>query len=300
MKNWLRQHRIAFQRTLGAMARQPVTHIFNLLVIGIAAAFPLVLWLAVSSVAGVIEKMPVEPQLTAFLRSSVTADEAQALRDWAGKDSRLASHRYISKEDALKDLQASSGFADLIAGLPSNPLPDAIVFTAKENKSSSLEALQKELSVKAGVEEVQLDSAWARRLENMVALGRAIFEALAVLLGAALVLITGNTIRMQILTRHEEIEVAKLIGATDAFIRRPFIHFAAAQGLFGGLFACGISWLIIGRLNPAVSDLATAYGQQFSLLTPSWSNLLLVCSFTTSLCLAGAWIAVWRHLRRYL
>ena len=111
---------------------------------------------------------------------------------------------------------------------------------------------------------------------------------------------TGNTIRMQILTRQEEIEVSKLIGASDAFIRRPFIHFAIAQGLLGGLLACGIVALTLWRLNPAVSELAAAYGQQFTLNTPGFTNIGLVCVATTLLCLLGAWIAVWQHLRKVL
>ena len=300
MKNWFRQHWIAFKRTVAGMLRQPATSLLNLLVIAIAAAFPLALWLVISSVSGVVGKMPVEPQITVFLRSSATPGEIKALRDLDGKDARIARHRFVSKEDALQEMQQSTGFGDLLAGLPDNPLPDAIIFTAKGNQAETLEARQKELAAKSGVEESQLDSAWARRLERLVALGRAVFDAVAALLALALVLITGNTIRMQILTRQDEIEVAKLIGATDAFIRRPFIHFAIAQGLFGGLLACGVVALALWRLNPAVNDLATAYGQQFALTVPNALSIGIVCVTTTLLCLLGAWLAVWQHLRKFL
>lgn len=300
MKNWFRQHWLAFRRTVAGMLRQPVTSLLNLLVIAIAAAFPLALWLVISSLSAVVGRMPVEPQITVFLRSSVTADEVKALRELDGKDVRIARHRFVSKDEALKEMQQSTGLSDLLAGLPDNPLPDAIVFTAKDNHAEVLEALQKELAVKAGVDEAQLDSAWARRLERLVALGRAIFDAVAVLLALTLVLITGNTIRMQILTRQEEIEVSKLIGATDDFIRRPFIHFAIAQGLGGGLLACGIVALVLWRLNPAVVELASAYGQQFALATPGLRSIVMVCATTILLCLLGAWIAVWQHLRKFL
>lgn len=300
MKNWFRQHCLAFRRTLGGMLRQPLASLLNLLVIAIAAAFPLALWLVITSLSGVVGTMPVEPQITVFLRSSATPDEIKTLRDWAGKDARIARHRFVPKDEALKEMQQATGFGDLLAGLPDNPLPDAIIFTAKENRAEALESLQKELAIKPGVDEAQLDSAWARRLERLVAVGRAIFDAVAALLATALVLITGNTIRMQILTRQDEIEVAKLIGATDAFIRRPFIHFALLQGLLGGLLACAIIGLALWRLNPAVRDLAQAYGQNFELATPGVISITLVCAATTGLCLAGAWLAVWRHLRRYL
>lgn len=300
MKNWFRQHWLAFRRTLGSMLRQPLASLLNLLVIAIAAAFPLALWLVLTSLSGVVERMPVEPQLTVFLRSSTSAEEVRALRALDGKDARIARHRYVPKDEALKEMQQSTGLGDLLAGLPENPLPDAIIFTAKNSHAETLEALKKELADKPGVDEVQLDSAWARRLERLVALGRALFDTVAVLLALALVLITGNTIRMQILTRQEEIEVSKLIGASDAFIRRPFIHFAIAQGLLGGLLACGIVALALWRLNPAVSELAAAYGQQFTLPAPNLANIGLVCIATTLLCLLGAWVAVWQHLRKVL
>ena len=197
-------------------------------------------------------------------------------------------------------MQASSGMGDLLAGLTENPLPDAIIFTVRDNQARAIEALHQELAARSGVEEVQVDSAWARRLERLVALGRTIFEAVLVLLGVALVLITGNTVRMQILTRQDEIEVAKLIGATDAFIRRPFVHFAAVQGLLGGLLACVIVALALWRINPVVNDLAMAYGQQFRLAAPGWQEVATVCLTVMLLCLAGAWLAVWRHLKRFL
>ncbi|SFN02009.1 cell division transport system permease protein [Formivibrio citricus] len=300
MKNWFRQHWLAFKRTLGGMLRQPLTSLLNLLVIAVAAAFPLALWLVISSLSGVAGRMPVESQITVFLRSSATEGEIKALRELDGKDARIARHRFVSRDEALKEMQQSTGMGDLLAGLPDNPLPDAIIFTAKSNQAETLETLQKELAVKAGVDEAQLDSAWARRLERLLALGRAVFDAIAVLLALALVLITGNTIRMQILTRQDEIEVSKLIGASDAFIRRPFIHFAIAQGLGGGLLACGIVALALWRLNPAVRELATAYGQQFALTTPGLVSIALVCAATTLLCLFGAWLAVWQHLRKLL
>lgn len=300
MKNGFHQHWLSFKRTLAGMLKRPLTSALNLLVIAIAAAAPLGVWLVVASLSGVVSTLPVEPQITVFMRSSATPDELAALRDLAGKDARIASHRYVPKDDALKQMQQSSGMGDLLAGLSENPLPDAIVLTARDNRAETLEALQKELTVTAGVEEVQLDSAWARRLEKLVALGLAIFQAVVALLAVALVLITGNTIRMQILTRQEEIEVSKLIGATDAFIRRPFMHFALAHGLLGGLLACGIAWLAFWRLNPVVRDLAEAYGQQFQLMLPGWLELLVVCGAVAALCLAGAWLAVRQHLRKLL
>jgi len=300
MKNWFLQHWIAFKRTLAGMARQPLSAGLNLLVIGIAATLPLALWLIVASVASVTTAMPVTPQLTVFMKPASTSEQLAQMRQLLAQDARIAQSRFVAKDEALKQMQTATGVGDLLAGLSENPLPDAFVITARQDSAEALEALQAELKNQAGVEETQLDSAWARRLERLVALARMAFHVLAVLLGTSLALITGNAIRMQILTRRDEIEVVKLIGATDSFIRRPFIHFALAEGLLGGALACAMAAAIIGALNPAVRELAAAYNQQFVLQMPGLVEIGLVIATTTVLCLLGAWVAVWQHLRKLL
>ncbi|QLG89426.1 FtsX-like permease family protein [Chitinibacter bivalviorum] len=299
MKAWIRSHSLAFTRSIGALFRQPIGSLLNLLVIAITAAFPLALWLIVSSVADVTKDLSVEPQLSIFMLPSAEAEQVAALKQQLKQDTRLKQVIFVPKDEALKKLQSSFGSADLLAGMTENPLPDAFVVHAKDAQPEALEALQKEWAAVAGVEEVQLDSEWARRLARISALGQNLFEVVAVMLGAALVLITGNAIRMQILTRRDEIEVAKLIGATDAFIRRPFIHSAILQGFLGGLLAVAMVWGVISHINPAIEALAKSYGQQFSLQTPDVLSTLLVCALIAALCLLGALIAVTRHLRQF-
>ncbi|MEJ2792849.1 permease-like cell division protein FtsX [Iodobacter sp. LRB] len=299
MKHWFRLHLQSLARTIGALFRHPFSSALNLLVIGITAALPLALWLIISSLSSVASQIHAEPQISVFMRDTATAEDLAMLKTQLKKDPRIASSRFISKDDALKEMQISSGAANLLAGLSENPLPDAFVLSSKDGQASTLEALQKDLISRPGVEEVQLDSAWAHRLERLLALGQTLFEVIAILLATALTLITGNAIRMQILTRKEEIEVARLIGATDAFIRRPFVYFAMVQGLLGGLLACGIVGSMLSHINPAVSDLATAYGQKFSLQSPDLSTIAIVCGLCTLLTFVGAWLAVWRHLRQF-
>ncbi|QBC43374.1 permease-like cell division protein FtsX [Iodobacter fluviatilis] len=299
MKHWLRLHGQSLARTLGALVRHPFSSALNLLVIGITAALPLALWLVISSVSSVASQIHIEPQISIFMRDSATKEDLSMLAEQLKKDPRIASSRFIAKDEALKEMQASSGAANLLAGLSENPLPDAFILSSKDGQATKLEALQKDLLTRPGVDEIQLDSAWAHRLERLLALGQTLFEVIVVLLATALALITGNAIRMQILTRKEEIEVARLIGATDAFIRRPFIYFAMVQGLLGGLFACAIVAGILSHLNPAVFELANAYGQKFSLLSPDFSTVVIVCGLCTLLTFIGAWLAVWRHLRQF-
>ena len=300
MKHWFRLHGLAIGRTLKALLRQPFSNGMNLLVIGIAAAFPLGLYMVISSLAGVAQKLPVEPQISVFLKTDAPAAATQGLVKQLQDNPLLQSVRFVPKDQALKDMQVAVGVSDLLGGLDSNPLPDAIVIKAKlSSDAQALAALQQSLSSNALVDNAQLDSAWAQRLQHLLSLGRNVLQAAIVLLAAALVLLTGNAIRMQILTRHDEIEVAKLIGATDGFIRRPFFYFALGQGLLGGLIACGIVAAALYWLNPAVAELAAAYGQQFTLSLPGPFEVAAVCGVTLLLCISGAWLSVRKHLRRY-
>jgi cell division transport system permease protein len=299
MKAWFRSHTLAFTRSVGGLFRQPIGSLLNLLVIGITAAFPLALWLLVSSLAGISKNISVEPQLSVFMVPSADQAQVAAVQQQLENDSRLKVVQFVAKDEALKQLQSQFGSADLLAGMTENPLPDAFILQAKDQRPETLAALKTELATLTGVEEIQLDSEWAHRLARITELGQNLFEVVLAMLGAALVLITGNSIRMQILTRKDEIEVAKLIGATDAFIRRPFIHSAIVQGIVGGLFAVGIVWGAVAHINPTVSALAKSYGQQFALQTPDILTIAVVCATIAVLCLLGALIAVSRHLRQY-
>ncbi|WP_028454757.1 permease-like cell division protein FtsX [Chitinilyticum litopenaei] len=299
MKNWFRQHTRALRHTLLGLLRQPVSSLLNLLVIAIAAALPMLLWLLLASAGGVANRLPVEPQLTLFLKAERDAAATKQLEKALAARPELAKIRYVPRDEALRQLENATGTSGLTAGLGDNPLPDAFVLTLRGTAAAPLAALQAELGGHPLVAEIQADSAWAQRLQRLIELGRGLFDVLAVLLALTLLLVTGNAIRMQILTRREEIEVARLIGATDAFIRRPFIHFALVQGVLGGALACLLVWLMLARLNPAVVELARAYGQQFALQLPDWRVALCVVGATAALTLGGAWLAVWRHLRDF-
>ncbi|MCB5196814.1 permease-like cell division protein FtsX [Deefgea salmonis] len=299
MKNWFRLHLLALTRTIGSLFRHPLGSLLNLLVIGITTALPLALWTLIMSISQISDQVSVEPELSVFLRHSATAEDVKGLQATLKADARWLKVEFIPKADALAALQANLGATDLTAGLAENPLPDAFVLQAKENDPAGLDALKKELSSIVIVEEVQLDSDWAERLARITDLGRAIFEVLASLLALALVLITGNAIRMQILTRRDEIEVAKLIGATDSFIRRPFMHAAMVQGLLGGGVAVLIVWGLVAYVNPTVIELASAYGQSVSLLAPDLLTIVVVCLASAVLCLIGASLAVSRYLYQF-
>ena len=285
MNAWLRQH---LQAAASALRRLGV---LNTLVIGVALSLPAGGYALLESLRGLAARLSLDPQVTVFLHPTAKADAVgKALR----ADRRIARVRFLPREEALKELSAVQGLPEVIAALGRNPLPDAFVITAR---GEELERLSSEIAALPGVAHVQADAAWARRLAALAATGRLAIWLLSALLGAGLVAVTFNTIRLQILTQREEIEVAKLIGATDAFIRRPFYYLGLLQGAAGGLVALIIVSASLVLLNREVRALSESYGSsfRFDLLGPGDSAALV--AFAGLLGLVGAQLSVSRHLR---
>jgi cell division transport system permease protein len=195
----------------------------------------------------------------------------------------------------LEGLRQSENLSDIIAALQTNPLPDAFVLETRGG-AAELEPLEAQLRALPKVAHVQLDSAWVKRLESLLALGRMAVLILATLLACGLVAVTFNTIRLQILTQKDEIEVSKLIGATDAFIRRPFFHLGLIQGALGGLAALAIVYLCVQILNRSILELAQLYGSDFRLSFFGLPDCLALLAFSALLGWLGAYMSVSRHL----
>jgi len=285
MKAWLRQHRQAFARAsrrVGAL---------NALVIGIALALPAGGYALLESLRTVAGRVSVQPQISLFLDAK-RADVA-ALGARLKRDARISGVRFVSREQALKELAAVQGLPELVAVLGRNPLPDAFVVTAADE---ALEPLAADLAKLPGVAHVQADALWARRLAALARLARLGLWLLAGLLGAALIAVTFNTIRLQILTQRAEIEISKLIGATDAFIRRPFFYLGALQGLAGGLVALLILRVGLWTLNVGVAELAASYGSAFRLEYLALGDSIAVVLFTAALGWFGAFLSVSKYL----
>jgi cell division transport system permease protein len=296
MKSWLRQHRQAMAAAFGKVAAQRSAAALNALVIGIALALPAGGYALLTSVRVATAGSALEPQLSVFLRVEATRAEAEALGVKLKADARVSEVRFVPREQALKELQAIEGLAEVVAALNSNPLPDSFVLRPKSADPATLEALAGGLRGLPAVAVVQLDSAWARRLGALAGTARLAIALLAALLAFGLVAITFNTIRLQILTQRAEIEIAKLIGATDAFIRRPFLYLGALQGLAGGLVALAILWGSFSALNVGVAELAASYGSGFRLTLLSPGDALAVVLFSSALGWFGARLSVSKYL----
>ncbi|QNM97385.1 permease-like cell division protein FtsX [Chitinimonas koreensis] len=297
MKHWLRLHRLALAATLRLFAASPVSSLLNLLVVGIAVALPLGLYTVVANLQQLSDKLPTDPQASVFLRPNAGAVDIARVEAAIQDAPAVKSVHRVSKDEALKSLERSSGMQDLLAGLGENPLPESFSLTLDREEPTMLDALATKLQADPAVEQVQFDSDWARRLSGIVALGREAAFTVAVLFGAGLLLVTANLIRMQILTRREEIEVSKLIGATDSFIRRPFLYFAALQGILGTAIAAGLVAFALGRIAKPVDQLAVLYGEHFTLSLAPAETLALAFLVVIALSLLGATLSVGKHLR---
>ena len=254
------------------------------------------MYVLLQNVQGLVAQLSGTPQISLFLAMSAKANDVDDLNKQLAQHPAIARAEFVARAQALEQLKQSTGLADVIGGLNQNPLPDAFIVYPKQGDAQSLDALRNELAKLPVVEQAQLDSAWAYKLEALLKFGRIAVLILACLLSLALIAVTFNTIRLQILTQRDEIEVSKLIGATNSFIRRPFLYFGAAQGLLGGIAA----WLIVTAslllLNGQLETLSQLYASQFILRPLSAGDSLSLLLFSIYLGWLGAWLSVARHL----
>lgn len=296
MRAWLWQHRDALATTIARFARTPVATLLNLGVIAAALALPVGLYVALDNLRDFARSLASDPQLSVFLALDAGKAEVAKIRARLVQHPGVREARFVPRDQALKELKASTGLGDVVDSLPQNPLPDAFVVLPRERAPEALEKLRDDIAGWPGVTHVQLDTAWARRLEAGLKVARLAVGLLGALFAFALVAVTFNTIRLQILTRREEIEVSKLIGATDAFIRRPFLYFGALQGLAGGVAAWAIVWIAVQLLNGALAELGSLYDARFALRHLGLEDSLSLLAFSAGLGWFGSWLSVSQHL----
>ena len=296
MMRGLVQHLVVLRTALRRIFSSRLGGFFNILVIGIALSLPAGMYLLLQNAQGLVAQLSGTPQISLFLSLDAKPGDIDNLRGQLAKNPAIERVQFVSRADALEQLKQSTGLADVIGGLQQNPLPDAFIIYPRPGEAQALEALRNGLAKLPRVEQAQLDSAWAYKLEALLKFGRIVVLILAALLSLALVAITFNTIRLQILTQSSEIEVSKLIGATNGFIRRPFLYFGAAQGLLGGIMAWLIVTLSLVLLNSQLKALTQLYASQFMLHPLTWGDSLSLLLFSMYLGWLGAWLSVARHL----
>lgn len=296
MMRWLRYQAQALAAARRRLLAQPVATLLAALAMGVAISLPAGLYLALATVDRLAGTLPTRPEISVFLTPDASERDRAAIKARL-EQGDIAGSRFVSRDDALARLATTQGLTDVTAGLDENPLPDAWIMQPRDISRAELTRLAEELERLPGVSEAHLDSQWAERLQAGLGLGRAIVWVLAALFAIALIAISGNTIRAQVLARRDEIQVSRLIGATDRHVRRPFLYLGALQGLLGGLAAGGVLAIAGTALRAPVERLATLYGSTFQLLPPSPEEIVLVLAATALSGWIGAWFSVSRTLR---
>jgi len=293
---WLESHRSSLLDSLRRLGKQPIGSFFTCLVMAVALSLPMGLSLILSNIERLGGSWQRAAQISLYLKLDTSVRDGEALREQIRTLPGVADAEYVSREQALNEFQQQSGLGEALRELPENPLPGVVVVTPNEVDKPALDALRQRLAELPHVELAQLDLVWVERLAAILKLGDRFVFGLTVLLVSALLLVIGNTIRLHIENRRTEIEVIKLVGGTDSYVRRPFLYMGALYGLGAGILSWGVLAFGLNWLNDAVVDLSGLYGSDFALAgVPSADGLSLVLG-AVLLGYIGAWIAVARHL----
>lgn len=293
---WLESHRASLADSLRRLGKQPIGSLFTCLVMAVALSLPMGLSLLLGNVERLGGSWQRAAQISLYLQLDASSRDGEALREQIKGMPGVAEADYVSREQALDEFQQQSGLGEALRELPDNPLPGVVVVTPSEVDKPALEALRQRLAELPRVEVAQLDLVWVERLAAILKLGDRFVFGLTVLLVSALLLVIGNTIRLHIENRRTEIEVIKLVGGTDSYVRRPFLYMGALYGLGAGLLAWGILAFGLNWLNDAVVGLSGLYGSDFALAGVPGSDGLSLLIGAVLLGYIGAWIAVARHL----
>ncbi|MCH8498343.1 MAG: permease-like cell division protein FtsX [Marinobacter sp.] len=296
--SWLAHHRKVARDSNQRLWRAPVASLLTWLVIGVALALPAAMLVLLGSLQGVSAGWENAARVTVYLEETVTESRARELQQRLATQAGVSGVEFIHREQALAEFREASGLGEALDYLNDNPLPHTLLVTPQDGQRSAeaIDALVANIDGLADVARVQVDLGWLQRL-NVLAelLGRAAW-VLALMLAAAVVLVIGNTIRLAIENRRDEILVARLVGGTDAFVRRPFLYTGVWYGLGGGIVAFLLLQISAWWLSGPIDRLAALYRSNFSLSGLSMEGTLVLLLVAVALGWLGAWLAVKRHL----
>ena len=306
MITWIRHHAFALSRALRHISKPKSGFLLNVIVVAIALALPFAGFTLLENVRPMSEQLAVEPEISVFMTIDLPRDKAIAaadsIRKAVGDASSLARLEFVPREKALAALNEKSGMTDVIATLGSNPLPDSYVLKLSGFRNAAeaerVDAIAAQLKTLPDVDTVQVDSTWVKRLAALLHILQLGLLFLALTLGVVVVAVVFNTIRLQVLTQRDEIEVSRLVGATNTFICRPFYYSGALLGLCAGAAALGVVALALQPLNGAIAEFARLYASEFRLAPLSLPASVMLLVVSSGLGLMGALMSVQRHLAR--
>lgn len=299
LKTYVLRHAQVFFYSLGQLSKTPFSMLMTAAVIGIALALPTGLHVMLDNVQQISGGWDGAAKVSIYLKKGTSEDDARQLANKIRKLDEVVEIDYISSEQGLEEFRKRTGYEAVLQALDDNPIPATLVVTPslQFNSAEQLEALAKQLDKYPQVDLVQLDSVWLQRLFAIMDIVRQGVVILGIMLSLGVLLVVGNTIRLAIQNRRDEIVIVKLIGGTNAFIRRPFLYTGFWYGLFGGLIAIVLVYFSLLLMSGPVERLSGLYQTEFALHKMDFETISIILTLSVGLGLAGSWIAVGRHLK---
>lgn len=296
MRVWINHHLTAARFALRRLASAPVNTLLAIIAIGIALALPAGGQMLLSNLRQISHHSASKPQISLYMSMDADRTAATNLLSSLAKRAGVKSVELLPREETLKRMRQSPGLKEVIDALPSNPFPDALVISPTDDSPEAMEILAGELRVMPKVDHVQLDSAWVKRIDALLKIGRAGIALLALLLGVGLIAITFNVIRLQVMAMRAEIEVSQLLGATNGYIRRPFLYFGGFLGVFGGLLAWTLVLGTTALIRGPVSELTELYGVPLVLADLGQRDVAILLGGAALLGWLGAALSMRQHI----
>ncbi len=297
LRHYVALHRQNLLDALRRLASQPFASLLTVLVIAIALALPAGLRVLVSNAGALNDSWQGAADFAVYLKIDVSAESAARIARTIGARPDVANVTLIDRTKALQEFRAKSGFGEALDALEGNPLPHTLVVRPKSGAAGNVETVAAAMRALPETDLVQLDTAWVTRLRAILALAGRMVDLATVLLAIAVTIVVGNTIRLEINSRSVEIEVVKLVGGSDGFIRRPFLYLGFWYGLAGAGAAAVIVAAALLALEPPVRAVATLYGSGFQLAGLPLRETAILVTGGAVLGWAGAWLATARHLK---
>ena len=300
VSSWFSRHAQAGLAALGRLLRRPLGTLLATTVIAIALALPAGLWVLTTNLRALTGDVTQTLEVSVYLKPNVSLERAEQLATDARRRPEVAQVTLISAEQGLAQFKDHSGFGAALEALETNPLPHVLTIRPRESAATprSMNALRSHLAAWPEADTVQLDTEWVQRLDSILDFLQAAFATLAIALGAGVVAVIGNSVRLEIDSRRPEIEVTKLVGGSNAFVRRPFLYEGFLYGLIGGLLALAYGSAVLAALQEPLARVSALYGGRLGIEGLSLEEAGLLIGAGSLLGLLGAWIGAARHLAR--
>lgn len=303
MRSWLRQHAYALRVALRRINQTPFSSLANILVIAFVLSLPLIAASLLVSLEPVTRTVSVNPAITLFMKDTVSLEETKSLAFSIREEGSelIQQIEVVDKNKALEDLKNTPAWSESLSVLPKNPLPHAIIVTLSSSgkdfiNSEQVLSMADQFTVYEQVDLVQFDSEWVQKLQAIMTFIKVVLILLAAGVSVVVIATVFNTVRMQALVQRDEIAVARLVGATETFVRRPFLYFGAVVGFFAGIVAVGLSWLSLIMVNSSIKEVVTeTYDQPFMVHLPELFWLLFSIVVAMIVAAAAARWSVTRH-----